>query len=264
MKRRRKKLKSRISNLYTRIIVLIIFAIITLNRAKFEDLKTIAYDFLNVKQERVLENTNKNVFSYSDVLAYGLEYKGKAFESINSDLPFFSNEDYEKYSKESFESYSELDYLGRCGLAFANIGTDIMPTTERGSIGNVRPTGFKNKKYAGLVEGNYLYNRCHLIAYTLAGENDNPLNLITGTRYFNTEGMLPFEIKVANYVRETKNHVLYRVTPVYKENNLVADGVLMEAYSVEDKGDSICFCVYVFNVQPGIEIDYKTGDSREK
>ena len=164
----------------------------------------------------------------------------------------------------SSESYSKLDRLGRCRTAFACIGTDIMPTEKRGSIGMVKPSGWHTVRYDNLVEGKYLYNRCHLIAYQLSGENANERNLITGTRYMNTEGMLPFENKVADYVRSTKNHVLYRVAPVFKGTELVARGVQMEAYSVEDRGEGICFNVFVYNVQPGIEIDYASGDSHEE
>lgn len=138
-----------------------------------------------------------------------------------------------------------------------------MPTEERGKIGQVKPSGWQTVKYPGIVEGNYLYNRCHLIAFCLAGENANEKNLITGTRYMNAEGMLPFEEMVANYVDETNHHVLYRVTPVFEGDNLVASGVEMEAYSVEDNGEGICFHVYVYNVQPGIEIDYATGDNKK-
>ena len=158
----------------------------------------------------------------------------------------------------SFESYSELDALGRCGVAFACIGTDLMPTTERGSIGSVKPSGWQMAKYDH-VEGKYLYNRCHLIGYQLSGENANRSNLITGTRYLNVTGMLPFEDMVADYVKETENHVLYRVTPIFKGDNLVADGVEMEAFSVEDNGDGICFHVFCSNCQPGVVINYKDG-----
>ncbi len=186
-------------------------------------------------------------------------YSGTPYAAVNGNVPFFSDED---LTTESFESYSELDRLGRCGTAFACVGQDLMPTEARGSIGSVKPTGWHTVKY-DIVSGNYLYNRCHLIAYELAGENANELNLITGTRYFNVEGMLPFENMVADYVKETGNHVLYRVTPVFTGDNLVADGVLMEALSVEDHGEDIEFCVFCYNVQPGIVIDYATGDSYE-
>ncbi|MBQ9769365.1 MAG: DNA/RNA non-specific endonuclease, partial [Clostridia bacterium] len=160
----------------------------------------------------------------------------------------------------SFENYSELDELGRCGVAFACVGVDIMPTEDREGIGQIKPSGWVTAKY-DIVDGKYLYNRCHLIGFQLTGENANEKNLITGTRYFNVEGMLPFENMVADYVRETKNHVLYRVTPVFVGEDLVAKGVQMEAYSVEDDGEGVCFNVFVYNIQPGITINYANGQS---
>ena len=166
----------------------------------------------------------------------------------------------EELTTQSFETYSELDSLGRCGVAYANVGQDLMPTEPRGEIGAVKPSGWHLVKYDN-VDGKYLYNRCHLIAYMLAAENANPQNLITGTRYLNVQGMLPFETKVCDYVKNTGNHVLYRVTPIFDGDNLLADGVLMEAYSVEDVGEGIQFCVFAYNVQPGIGIDYATGDN---
>lgn len=177
---------------------------------------------------------------------------------VNGNVPLFSDE--EKKTAAAFESYSDLDALGRCGVAFACVGKETMPTEERGPIGSIKPSGWHSVKY-DFVDGKYLYNRCHLIGYQLTAENANEKNLITGTRYLNTKGMLPFENMVADYVKETGNHVLYRVTPVFEGNNLVASGVYMEAYSVEDNGDGICFYVYVFNRQPGVKIDYLTGDS---
>lgn len=161
----------------------------------------------------------------------------------------------------SFEEYADLDSLGRCGVAYACIGKDLMPTEDRGSIGQVKPSGWHTVKY-DIVDGKYLYNRCHLIGFQLTGENANVENLITGTRYLNVEGMLPFENMVADYIKETNNHVMYRVTPIYDGDALVARGVQMEALSVEDKGDGISFNVYVYNNQPGIEIDYLTGESK--
>ncbi len=190
------------------------------------------------------------------------EYSGLPYAVINDDQPFFDDED---MSTDAFENYSELDSLGRCGVAYANLCRELMPVEERGEIGYIRPTGWVQEKYEGIIPSDppYLYNRCHLIAYCLAAEDANEKNLITGTRYMNVEGMLPFEERVANYQDAHDNHVLYRVTPVFNGDNLVADGVLMEAYSVEDHGKGICFCVFCYNVQPGIEIDYGTGDSRE-
>lgn len=187
------------------------------------------------------------------------EFSDAAYVAVNDNIPFFLPEE---YTTESFEEYAELDELGRCGVTMACIGVDIMPTEERGDIGSVKPTGWHSVKY-DIVDGKYLYNRCHLIGFQLAGENANKRNLITGTRYLNIEGMLPFENLVADYVQETENHVLYRVTPIFEGDNLVAHGVLMEGWSVEDEGEGVCFCVYAYNAQPGITIDYATGESRE-
>ena len=184
-------------------------------------------------------------------------YSGSPYVNINNGNPNFSKSD---LTTKSYEFYSPLDNLGRCGVVYACIGRDIMPTEERGSIGMVKPTGWHTVKY-DCVDGKYLYNRCHLIGFQLTGENANEENLITGTRYMNVTGMLPFENMVADYVKETGNHVMYRVTPLYKGNNLLANGVQMEAYSVEDDGDGICFNVFVYNVQPQITIDYATGES---
>ena len=186
------------------------------------------------------------------------EYAGEPYVEINGNEPNFTRDD---MTLDPFETYSELDSLGRCGVAYANVCRDIMPTEERGSIGSVKPSGWVSAKY-DIVDGKYLYNRCHLIGFQLAGENANNRNLITGTRYLNVTGMLPFENEVADYVSRMENHVLYRVTPVFVGSELVARGVQMEAYSVEDAGDGVCFNVYVFNVQPGVEIDYATGESR--
>lgn len=186
------------------------------------------------------------------------EYKGKPSIAVHNNKPYFADSE---LTEEAFEQYSELDGLGRCGAAYANICEELMPEEERGAIGHIKPSGWHTVKYSDLIDGNYLYNRCHLIGYQLAGENANEKNLITGTRAMNTEGMLPYENQVADYVKETKNHVLYRVTPIFEGNNLVASGVLMEAESVEDQGEGICFCVYVYNCQPGIVIDYATGES---
>lgn len=186
-------------------------------------------------------------------------YSGYAYVEINNNQPFFEKNE---LTTEPFEEYSELDSMGRCGVAYANVCQELMPTEERGEIGSVKPSGWHTVKYPEVIKDLYLYNRCHLIGFQLAGENANEKNLITGTRYLNVVGMLPFENEVADYVRETNQHVLYRVTPIFTDDNLVADGVLMEAYSVEDSGMGVSFCVFVYNVQPGIEIDYKTGESR--
>ena len=185
------------------------------------------------------------------------EYTDSPYVAVNGNVPYFTEDD---LTDVSFESYSDLDSLGRCGVAYASVSTDTMPTEKRGSIGEVKPTGWINAKY-DFVDGKYLYNRCHLIGYQLTAENANEKNLITGTRYLNVQGMLPFENLTADYVKETGNHVMYRVTPVFEGDNLVASGVLMEAESVEDEGDGVLFCVYVYNVQPGVTIDYATGKS---
>lgn len=184
--------------------------------------------------------------------------ENKPYAEVNDNVPQFTEE---QITTESFESYSDLDDLGRCGPAIACIGKDIMPTEERGAIGQVKPSGWQMAKY-DIVDGKYLYNRCHLIGYQLSGENANEKNLITGTRYMNMEGMLPFENMVAAYIEETDNHVMYRVTPIFTENNLLADGVQMEAFSVEDNGKGISFNVFVYNMQPGIEINYLDGTSK--
>lgn len=184
-------------------------------------------------------------------------YDGKAYVAINNNEPFFTDSD---MTTTAFENYSDLDSLGRCGVAYANICKEIMPTEKRGKIGMIKPSGWHTVKY-DVIKDRYLYNRCHLIGYQLAGENANPKNLITGTRYLNVEGMLPFENLVADYVNNTGNHVLYRVTPMFSGSNLVANGVLIEAKSVEDNGGGILFNVYCYNVQPGVGINYENGDS---
>ena len=184
-------------------------------------------------------------------------YDGKAYVAVNNNEPFFTDSD---MTTTAFENYSDLDSLGRCGVAYANICKDIMPTEERGKIGMIKPSGWHTVKY-DVIKDRYLYNRCHLIGYQLAGENANPKNLITCTRYLNVEGMLPFENLVADYVNNTGNHVLYRVTPMFSGSNLVANGVLIEAKSVEDNGGGILFNVYCYNVQPGVGINYENGDS---
>ena len=204
------------------------------------------------------EDLIKNEVSYN--LSDIPEYTDSPYVIINDNIPSFGEKD---YVSEGVEKYSKLDILGRCGVAYANICRETMPSKgdERGDISSVKPTGWKQKKY----NGEYLYNRCHLIGYQLSDEDANQLNLITGTRYFNVEGMLSFENKVAEYLKENKdNHILYRVTPIYEGTNLLASGVQMEAYSIEDKGKGICFNVYIYNVQPGIKIDYATGNSSKE
>lgn len=203
--------------------------------------------------EAIQENTQKS-YESTDIPAYA----GNSFVILDGNKPSFSKKDWER--TDAFETYSNLDKLGRCGVAYANICKELMPTEERGAIGMVKPTGWHTVKYDN-VEGKYLYNRCHLIGYQLAGENANEKNLITGTRYLNVTGMLKFEDRVADYVKATDHHVLYRVTPVFEGDNLVATGLEMEAYSVEDCGKGVSFHVFVYNIQPGITIDYATGES---
>lgn len=186
------------------------------------------------------------------------EYEGKPYVAVNNNVPFFKEEE---LKKTSYEKYSELDSLGRCGVVSACVGKDLMPREERGSIGHIKPSGWHTVKY-DIVDGKYLYNRCHLIGFQLTGENANERNLLTGTRSMNVDGMLSFENMVADYVKETGNHVLYRVTPMYEGTNLLAKGVLIEGKSVEDDGEGILFNVFVYNVQDGVIIDYKTGRSR--
>lgn len=200
-----------------------------------------------------LSGSNSGSFNLSDVP----NYTSSPYTKINSNIPYFTSSD---LSLDAFEYYSDLDSLGRCGVTFANVCKETMPTEERGKIGMVKPSGWHLVKY-DFVDGKYLYNRCHLIGYQLTAENANVSNLITGTRYLNVEGMLPFENEVAHYVDNTNNHVLYRVTPIFEGDNLVASGVLMEAFSVEDDGAGVCFCIFAYNVQPNVSIDYKTGES---
>ncbi len=190
------------------------------------------------------------------------DYSGKDVIELNGDSPNFTEFD---YSHITGENYSKLDSLGRCGTATAMLDHSMMPTEERGEIGSIKPSGWVQKKYPGIVDSQppYLYNRCHLIAYALTGQNANEQNLITGTRYMNSELMLPYEVQVMQYLDTSDNHVLYRVSPYFKGNELLARGVEMEAYSVEDDGKGVCFHVFIYNIQPGIEIDYATGESRE-
>lgn len=213
-----------------------------------------------VSETTIHEHSEQAVaFTFSQVP----EFSGQPYVLINNNIPYFKTTE---KTTSVFETYSELDNLGRCGVTYANICKELMPTEDRGEIGMVKPSGWtysgksNNNKY-DFVDGKYIYNRCHLIGFQLAGENANEKNLITGTRYLNIDGMLPFENMVADYVKETKNHVLYRVTPIYKDDELVARGVLMEGYSVEDKGKGIEFCIFAYNVQPGVKINYSTGQN---
>lgn len=226
---------------------------------------SITIDLSTDNNGQVIENSNDTNSSTQNTTADSSNitidnipaYSGDDYIILNNNVPNFSESD---LTTTSFEEYAPLDDLGRCGVAYSNIGTDIMPTEKRESISSVKPSGWHSVKY-DIVEGKYLYNRSHLIGYQLTAENANDRNLITGTRYFNATLMLPYENMVADYIKETNNHVLYRVTPVFEGNNLVATGVQMEAKSVEDNGEGIEFNVFVYNVQPGITIDYATGDS---
>ena len=211
----------------------------------------------SVQSGAVSEHTEKKNESGAFFLEDMPEYAGEPYVAVNGNVPYFTEDD---LTTESFEYYDELDAFNRCGVTIACVGQDLMPTEDRGSIGQVKPTGWQTVKYEN-VDGKYLYNRCHLIGFQLTGENANERNLITGTRAMNVDGMLPFENMVADYVKETGNHVLYRVTPIFVEEEMVARGVLMEAVSVEDEGEGVEFCVYVYNNQPGILIDYATGES---
>lgn len=244
---KRKNSKKQIKNLLS-LIIIIAFIVISI---VFKD-DIIQATKQNAQVATSATNTNINV-NIEDIP----EYTDQIYIEINNNLPYFEQSE---YTTESFEKYSELDDLGRCGVAYANISKQTMPPEgdERGSISSVKPTGWEQAKY----DGEYLYNRCHLIGYQLSDEDANELNLITGTRYFNVNGMLPFENMVAEYINENENnHVLYRVTPIFEDDNLLASGVEMEAYSVEDDGQGVCFNVFVYNVQPGVTIDYKTGES---
>ena len=242
-------------------LLLSILLLFSLSGCEEEDVE-LALDVAIAVMEEYENSQNSEQFHAESVesLEEIPEFSGDAYIAINGNTPFFVEEE---YTTESYEYYSDLDDLGRCGVTMACIGIDIMPTEDRGEIGSVKPSGWQSVKY-DIVDGKYLYNRCHLIGFQLAGENANKKNLITGTRYLNIEGMLPFENMVADYVQETENHVLYRVTPIFEGDNLVASGVVMEGWSVEDQGDGICFCVYAYNAQPGIVIDYATGDSWEE
>lgn len=242
MSKTKNKLNKKQARQLIGIILLIIFSIIAY----------LANDSVIDKNKEII--TASQTATYFDINTIP-EYSGEIYVTINNNLPYFEESE---YCAGAFERYSKLDSLGRCGIAYANICKEIMPTEARRDISEVNPSGWVQAKY----DGKYLYNRCHLIGHQLSGENANELNLITGTRYFNVSGMLPFENQVAEYIKENvDNHVLYRVTPIFKDENKVASGVEIEAYSVEDNGEGICFNVYIYNVEPGITIDYKTGIS---
>lgn len=242
--------KKNIREKYVKLIIAIILAIV-IAIADYHGV-----DFDKIFGEFVNENTISYTTSYD--LSTIPEFTDKPYVVLSENRPEFTEDD---YNTGEYEVYSELDYLGRCGPAFAKVGIETMPTEERGEIGQVKPSGWQTVKY-DIVDGKYLYNRCHLIGFQLTGENANKRNLITGTRYMNVEGMLPFENLVDDYVEATNNHVLYRVTPIFEGEDLVASGVQIEAKSIEDNGEGVCFNVYVYNVQPHVVIDYSTGESR--
>ena len=245
----KKRMKNKKQQSIIGIIAILLFMIITYFYAN-PDSMTNTNEIYNHSQ-----NQTQTTVSYQ--LTDIPEYEGNPYIEIENNMPNFPEED---HKTESFENYSELDSLGRCSIAYANLSKETMPKegNERGDISSVIPTGWVQQKY----DGEYLYNRCHLIGYQLSAEDANPQNLITGTRYFNVTGMLPFENQVADYIeKNVDNHVLYRVTPNFQGNNLLANGVQIEAYSVEDNGRGVCFNVYVYNVQPGVIIDYATGES---
>ena len=245
MGRRKKSKSSKNSNLEQILIVVVLLVLLFSWKQWLPKVE----DKIRAESPRMLS------FSMEDIPVFD---ESTPYVVINENVPNFEEQ---YFNQNSFETYGELDSLGRCTVAFANVSIDTMPTESRGAIGSVKPTGWHTTKY-DFVDGKYLYNRCHLIGYQLTAENANEKNLITGTRYLNVEGMLPFENEVANYIKETKNHVLYRVTPIFEGENIIASGVQMEAESVEDKGEGVEFNVYVYNNQPGVEINYLTGDSK--
>lgn len=245
------------------LLVIFLLAVVGGSNSEFNNDNIIKDDQSIVQNESLKENsehqinenkaTDNKTFSIDDIPAFS----NSPYAVINDNIPYFTKEE---LTTTSYEKYGELDNLGRCTIAIASIGKDLMPTEERGNISSVKPTGWQVAKY-DFVDGKYLYNRCHLIGFQLTGENANEQNLITGTRYMNVQGMLPFENMIADYIKETGNHVLYRVTPIFEGNNLVASGVLLEAKSIEDDGEGIEFNVYCYNVQPGVKIDYSNGNS---
>ena len=255
----------KITYIYPILIVLVIIGIVVyLHQSGKIDLYEIAseagwYIGDEEGEQQSANHTSDTIlqsFSLSDIPAYTDE----AYYVVNDNIPYFSDDEIVEYTVTGYEEYAELDSLGRCGTTIAYVGRETMPKESRGDISSVKPSGWKNKQY-DFVDGGWIYNRCHLIGWQLTAENANERNLITGTRYMNVDGMLPFENMVADYVKETKNHVIYRVTPIFDGSNLVADGVLMEAYSKEDNGYGVQYCVFCYNVQPGITINYKTGDN---
>ena len=247
-KRRRKKGRAgAVISLIISAAVIVAIVIAVVRPAVYRDIPAKLRQLASKQEEELIDDIYLDISSIP-------EYTGEAYTEINGNVPELDIKDGVK----EFERYDPLDSLGRCRAAYVNVSPLTMPDKERESIGSVKPSGWHLVKYDG-IDGNYLYNRCHLVAYQLSGENANELNLITGTRYMNTQGMLPFEIKVGDYVKKTGNHVLYKVVPVFKDDNLLAEGVWIQAASVED--DEIRFNVFCYNVQPGIGIDYSNGDS---
>ena len=254
-----KKSKKTPVTIITTIVVVIMTLLGWINKESLQEYLFSEYGIFGSEE---IYNDELEVYALKDVdeiLSVVPAFTDQPYVVINDNVPFFTEE--EKTTMEAIELFSELDGLGRCGTALANVCKELMPTADREDIGQVKPSGWKTAKYDH-VDRKYLYNRCHLIGFQLTGENANEKNLITGTRYMNVDGMLPFENMIDDYVDETENHVLYRVTPIYEGDELVARGVLMEAYSIEDQGEGICFNVYAYNNQPGVVIDYATGDSR--
>ena len=249
MVRRRKKFKNYKLNQKIGVIVIVLLIVYIIGSLFFEQQMNSLYEDMGLFKDKVYYSTDiKNIPEYDGESNYVI---------INNNNPNFDSKDYNR----EFEVYSDLDSLGRCGVAYANLSSKTMPTEERGNIGSVKPSGWHIIKYEG-IDGNYLYNRCHLIGFQLAGENANVKNLITCTRQMNTGVMLSYENLVANYIKKTGNHVLYRVTPIFEDKDLIAKGVQMEGFSVEDNGEGIKFNIFVYNVQDGIEINYEDGTSK--
>lgn len=256
MNRRQRRRQQKIDNFF--ILAVILFAVFG---SFFPEIKTHIQN-VEISNQQQIEQAEKEGKTTNQRVNANYESGDSAtYRTVHHNDPGFSEKQLQN-ARKSYKKFSDLDSLGRCGTAEASVGRDLLPTEKRQSIGMIRPTGWHTVRYDNLIEDRYLYNRCHLIAFCLCGENANEKNLITGTRYMNVEGMLPFETKVLDYVRDTGNHVLYQVAPDFKGDNLLASGVRMKAESVEDNGKGIKFNVYVNNVQPGILIDYKTGDSK--
>lgn len=245
-------------------VTLALFILVDVVAPKYEPLNNLLTNIQSILGTSSNEDASQDNNTMDYTITYDIsidsipEYSGSPYITVNDNVPFFTDDDIAAYTVSGMEYYSPLDPLGRCGVTVSYVCIDTMPKEKRGDINMIRPSGWNNKSY-DFIDGQWVYNRCHLIGWQLTAENANECNLITGTRYMNVEGMLPFENEVAEYVKTTKNHVLYRVTPMFDGNNLVADGVLMEAYSHEDHGEGLQYCVFCYNVQPGVVIDYATG-----